>query len=102
MAPVATKAVELLLCVCADRTAGLAAGYVHRRDTETAYGLPFGVGTFALPRHPEIAHAALTGRTSEVPTETMIRGHHCIDHYLRCNEQKLVTLGLFEMTLGDQ
>jgi hypothetical protein len=38
--PVATKA-ALCVYVCAVRTAAPAAGYVHRRYTETAHGLPF-------------------------------------------------------------
>ena len=37
----ATKHVDFVICVCAVRTAGRAAGYVHRRYTETAYGPPF-------------------------------------------------------------
>lgn len=34
------------LLVCAVGAAAKAAGYVNKRYTETAYGLPFGVGTF--------------------------------------------------------
>lgn len=34
------------LLVCAVGAAVKAAGYVNNRYTETAYGLPFGVGTF--------------------------------------------------------
>jgi hypothetical protein len=37
----ATKLVDFVICVCAVRTAGKAAGYVHRRYTETAHGPPF-------------------------------------------------------------
>jgi hypothetical protein len=29
-----------------------AAGYVNKRYTETAYGLPFGVGTFSIEDRP--------------------------------------------------